>query len=157
MWSPTPQRFLVMCLVHVHYCTLYRTFFLQRSRSGKSVLLVALLTCLSQNKHWKGRTGLSWLKYIVCKWESRSVVQWEIEWGFFTYFDPWMGVSSRISCSAPGPRPHQVNSVPRAPASLPAGPEAHQKVKSAPPLTRLSLTSFQFWPGLCSALCFSIN
>lgn len=99
------------------------------------ILLIALLPCLSQNEHWRGRVGIYWfcLKYMVCKRESRNVLQWEV---------PWIGVSSCASHSVPGTQPAQVNSVPRAPTSLPAFLEAHSGLKPVSPLTHSSLTSF---------------
>lgn len=59
---------------------------------------------------------------------------WKIQWEV-----PCIGVSSYASHSVSGTQPAQVNSVPRAPASLPAVLEAHSGLKPVSPLTHLSL------------------
>lgn len=142
--SPTPQRSWISAehLGLTAHCMLSTCSFLHPLWG---ILLTALHfqswscslpcfpACPKMSTEGGGRGYWFCLKYMVCKRESRNVLQWEV---------PWIGVSSCASHSVPGTQPAQVNSVPRAPTSLPAFLEAHSGLKPVSPLTHSSLTSF---------------
>lgn len=152
--SPTPQRFWTSAghLGLTAHCVFSTCSFLHRV---PGILLTALhfqscpcsLPCWPACHKGEGQGYLFCLKYMVRKWESRSVVQWEA---------PWIGVSSCASHSVPGTQPAQANPVPRAPASLPAVLEAHSGLKPVSALTHLSLILFRFlaWVMQCTTFPF---